>query len=158
MHSPPCLVSLCLIIALRPGCTPSHPGIERRDPPPAFHRLLLIPPLLDCQPPLFSPKLFQIDSCRFLSSSGHSWPSCKLSHSFELSGPSLFTMLPLFFISAPTLTKPIIRVLASPASLGRQSCGKWSEGSISTLIYPQDGLLASTTVNSSSARGIDFEY
>lgn len=41
VHPPPCLVPLRLIIELRLGCSPSHPDIQRRDPPPASCRLLL---------------------------------------------------------------------------------------------------------------------
>lgn len=64
VRPPPCLVSLRLIIELRLGCSPSHPDIQRWDPPPASRRLLPgfpSPPTLSLLLPLLNSILSPAD-------------------------------------------------------------------------------------------------
>lgn len=146
MHHPPCLVSLCLIIALRLGCPPSHPGIRRRDPPSAppstafswflpCWTLSLLFFLLNCSrltPADFSCLLVTLDHpASLVTALGFQDPVSSQCFPFSSSLPQPWP-------------SPLSGPQQVPPSLGRQSCDKWNEDSISTLTCPQGGLLMFT--------------
>ena len=130
MHSPPCLVSLHLIIQLRLGCTPNHPDIWKRAPLSASHRLL--PRFLS--PLTLSLLLHLLNYSRL---SPLDLPLVTLDHPAN-TGTSLGFQVPGSQNCLPfSSTLPHIRKCLCPGSLsgsqqvfplGRQNLGKGSKG------------------------------